>query len=554
MISNRDLILFLQRRHPDYGRMFARWKFFEDTYEGGPDWFVEHIHRYIKEGDKEFTDRLQRAFRFNHTHEVVDLVQKYIFKSPVDRNTGDASPAVQAFWKNTTLGGMSIDEHMRVCSTLSSIFGRIYGVVDSSKRVSGGSQADDKVSKARIYTYPLKPFDALDMGFGEDGDLNWMLICEHVRDDKDPLTATGAMQDRYRLWGRDQWRLYEIQDDDGNVYSVNDVAWGGSDSMTPVCGDKAVTVKLVDEGANELGFVPIIPLDNVLGDNRYSAPALIADVAYQDRAVANYLSNLDAIIQDQTFSQLVMPSQSVKPGDDSYNALLEMGTKRIFTYDGEGGTAPAYISPDVKQADLILAVINKIIGEIYHTLGMGGERTKQDNAVGIDNSSGVAKAYDFERLNSLLVTKSKALENFENRMAMMVDAYNGKKADAPDELVVYADTFDVRSLFDEFTVADRLMLIGAPDSLRQEQMKQVADKLFPALKKDLRAKIDADIASWKPTELAQAQIISTDTGSPGSNFPSKAITTAGGGKGTPAPKNPQQQNRQGQNNKDAKAA
>ncbi|MEZ6841312.1 hypothetical protein ABVN80_14665 [Acinetobacter baumannii] len=39
-----------------------------------------------------------------------------------------------------------------------------------------------------------------------------------------------------------------------------------------------------------------------------------------------------------------------------------------------------------------MTTINKIIGEIYHTVGLAGERTKQDNAVGIDNSSGVAES------------------------------------------------------------------------------------------------------------------------------------------------------------------
>jgi RNA polymerase sigma factor (sigma-70 family) len=97
-----------------------------------------------------------------------------------------------------------------------------------------------------------------------------------------------------------------------------------------------------------------------------------------------------------------MPAQGVNAGDEAYDKILELGTKRIFIYDGEGGTQPFYLSPDVKQAELILKVVNKIIAEIYHSVGLAGERTKDDNAQGIDNSSGVAKAYDFERVNSLL--------------------------------------------------------------------------------------------------------------------------------------------------------
>jgi hypothetical protein len=96
--------------------------------------------------------------------------------------------------------------------------------------------------------------------------------------------------------------------------------------------------------------VPVLPGRHVIGDNRYTVAGLINDIAYLDRAVANYLSNLDAIIQDQTFSQLAMPAQACCRATDKYEKLVEMGTKRIFLYDGEGGAKPEYLSPDVKQA------------------------------------------------------------------------------------------------------------------------------------------------------------------------------------------------------------
>ncbi|MCP6576658.1 hypothetical protein NL496_28590, partial [Klebsiella pneumoniae] len=81
-------------------------------------------------------------------------------------------------------------------------------------------------------------------------------------------------------------------------------------------------------------------------ESPYFSPSLIDDIAYLDRAVANYLSNLDAIIQDQTFSQLAIPVQSLLPGDENHAKVMEMGTKRVFTYDSESGNQPFYLSPD----------------------------------------------------------------------------------------------------------------------------------------------------------------------------------------------------------------
>jgi hypothetical protein len=244
------------------------------------------------------------------------------------------------------------------------------------------------------------------------------------------------------------------------------------------------------------------PLASIISDEVYSSQSMIDDIAYLDRAVANYLSNLDAIIQDQTFSQLAMPAQGVLPGEDAYTKLLDMGTKRIFLYDGESNSAPFYLSPDVKQAELILSVINKVINEIYHTVGLAGERTKDDNAQGIDNSSGVAKLVDFERVNALLTSKADSLELVENKIASIVAAWAGEKV--KDDLVSYPDTFDVRGLYEEFDISTRLMLVDAPKSVRQEQMKSVLDKLFPQLAADLRKKMENEIKNWPADPLEAA--------------------------------------------------
>ncbi|MFX9457971.1 hypothetical protein ABTO37_19515, partial [Acinetobacter baumannii] len=74
---------------------------------------------------------------------------------------------------------------------------------------------------------------------------------------------------------------------------------------------------------------------------------------------------------------------------------------------------------------------------------MAGERTKQDNAVGIDNSSGVAKAYDFERVNALLAAKADSLEAIENKIVDLVCKRHGVKLkEDSTPLVSYPDNFD----------------------------------------------------------------------------------------------------------------
>lgn len=474
----KQLKAFIERRHPEYEEMANHWEFLEDTYEGGREWFKGNIFRYVKEGDKEYSDRVERAYRFNHTREVVDLVDKYVFKMEVRRDTGRAPESVKRFWLQSTLSGQSMKEFAKVISNRSSVYGRPWIVIDSDKSDAPISKADEK--NRRIYTYIVKPGDVLDMSYDELGNLNWILIHETIRDDADPIESSGKIINRYRLWTRAYSQLFTVKKDSRNK-------------------------DIVEEGAqivHDLGEVPVIPANNTFNnDELYTSPSMIADVAYLDRACANYLSNLDAIIQDQTFSQLVMPAQSVSPGDQAYDKLVEMGTKRIFLYDAsEGATPPQYISPDVRQAELILKAINKIINEIYHSVGLAGERTKEDNALGIDNSSGVAKAYDFERVNSLLAAKADSLEWIENRIAYFVALYSGEEDKISDDrkLVEYPDNFDVRGLYDEFEIAARLAMVEAPDLMRRQQMTAVIDKLFPQLADDLKKKMVQELKSWPP--------------------------------------------------------
>jgi hypothetical protein len=524
----KRLLAFLRRRHPEYESKLPHWVFAQETYEGGREWFQEgNIFQYVKEGSKEFKDRLARCYRFNHTREVTDLVQKYIFKSPPVRNDEDAPDELIQFWKNSTLSGLNINQFMKTASTSSSIFGCPWIFVDSNKTDEVVSIADQKAKKVGVYAYIVTPRDILDIGFSDKGEVQWVLVRETIRDDEDPIFSSGAMTDRYRLWEKNTWTLFEI------------IAETGTTSRKKA----KETVKIVGEGRHDLGEIPGFPVYHTVGDYRWSAPSLIGDIIYLDRAVANYLSNLDAIIQDQAFSQLAMPGQAVLPGQDTYNALLEMGTKRVFIYDGEGGAKPEFLSPDPKQAQLIMEVVNTIVAEIYHTIGMAGERTKSDNTVGADSSSGVAKAYDFERMNSLLTSKADSLENAENKLNRLVMLWYNK-APPKEHLVKYPDTFDVRSLFDEFTIAERLALVEAPDTVRREQMKQVIDKLFPRLSADLKTAMLAELPAWPP---ALNMVVTEKAGGPGqpAQFPSSGKMTT-----TPAPaapvKNATTSNRQGQ--------
>lgn len=501
-MQHKQIALMVQRRHPEYEKKIDHWNFLQATYEGGREWFDSNIFRYMKEGDTEFKDRIKRAYRFNHSREVVDLVNKYIFKEEIVHNLEGANEFVVKFWHRSTRRNASISEYMRYLSKLSSIFGRIWIVVDSYNSGEGESIAEADV---KHYSYEVTPQNVLDMSFDEEGNLNWILIREIVRDDNDPLSSTGIVFPRYRLWTKTSSVLFV----DENAAKLKQK-------------DKEHKPSYIVKSSHEhdLGEVPVFPLDHMISESLYTSPSMIGDIAYLDRAVANYLSNLDAIIQDQTFSQLAIPAQSLMPGDTDHSKVIEAGTKRIFTYDGEGGAKPFFMAPDPKQAELIITAIKQIINEIYHSVGVAGERTKSDNSMGIDNSSGVAKAYDFERVNSLLAAKTASLQRAEHKMVDLVLKWAGEKEEAKRyaesnlKRIIYPTNFDSRTLSDELSIAERLQLLAAPIEIRRYQLKEVVEKLYPYISEDTQKELNTAIDAMDDAEKLLLSKLTDSSGSP----------------------------------------
>lgn len=513
--AREQMVAFYDRRHPGYNDLVSHWDFLEQSYRGGRAWFTSQIFRYYKEGEREYKERVERAYRFNHTREVVELLQKYLFKAKITRST-DAPEMVTKFWDKATKTGLNIDQFMRQVSVGNSIGGRVAVVVDnnyvSEVEVAGKtrplSQTEAEKNNYRVYAYMVPTKHILDYAWDEEGDgeLLWIKLREVVRDDADPIKSTGEFVNRVRLWTRQNWFIYE---------EVEEKSTGGKEARR--------NIKLTGQGAHGLGFVPVRLCDHTVAEDPYRVPALIDDIAYLDRAVANYLSSLDAIIQDQTFSQLAIPAQAIQQGDDMFNKVLEMGTKRIFVYDaGTSSAKPEFLSPDPKQAGVILAVINKVINEIYHTIGLAGERTKEDNAVGIDNSSGVAKAYDFERVNSLLLSKGQSCEAVENWIVSTALAWHKKPAPT-EPMVTYPTNFDVMRLVDDLVTAEALAKLAAPIEVRRQQMRQTIDKMMPQLDTATASKITASVDKW---------LEGTDVILP----PTSIAAPTQGGKATAAPK------------------
>ncbi|MNL22847.1 hypothetical protein D3C87_1442090 [compost metagenome] len=242
-------------------------------------------------------------------------------------------------------------------------------------------------------------------------------------------------------------------------------------------------------------------------------------MAYLDRDIFNLGSELTETISQQTFGQLIMPSDAF-PSDMNEEMLgkyLAVGKRRVLVYWAEAKSPPQYISPDASQGGLILSTIDKRIGWLYDAVNLGSEVGREKTT----SASGVSKAYDFATLEGGLVTSATELESAEMEMARFVDLWTGGTGELPEGLVSYSRTFDVVSLNQALTEALSLQVVleEASPTAMAELRKQLAakglDKVDAKTMKQIVDEIDAYAATERlgPPEVEPVdEVIEVENG------------------------------------------
>jgi hypothetical protein len=518
-----------ERRHPRFNLMEKHWRFLLESYEGGPEYLYKGIQglqnrkpgqhlslvdlnrvnlfQYFKEGNDEFRGRMMRARRVNYCKKIANQLRAFVARKPPVRRVESAPSNLQRFWKNADGRGRDIDRTMGLALQWSEVFGIVWACVDKSREVfeTAASERDEGMPYVKFYF----PFDVLDAGFDDLGRLKWILVREVRRADPDPELPSPLI-DHYIAWDRRRYR-----------------AWVKNRDQRTEVNDRAPMLQ-VEEGIHNLGFVPFIPIRFAESDDHFVSPGLLDDIAYLDRAVFNHSSQLDTIIYDQTFSQLVMPTdglvlnepERMETGEGSVTVvtadrertrrrILETGTKRVFLFNGQASHAPQYISPDATQADVVRQTIKDETDEIYRTANLLGDVGRD-----VRTQTGVSKAYDFDRLNKVLAFAAQELQIAEFLIAEMVLRWlKPFKIDdvtspvtLPPDLVSYPENFDIMGLLETLDIAFRSDEYGLDSPTADRLMhEQVIRKLLPHATTEDMKKIMKDLedAEERKREMAE---------------------------------------------------
>jgi hypothetical protein len=208
--------------------------------------------------------------------------------------------------------------------------------------------------------------------------------------------------------------------------------------------------------------------------------SLLNDIAYVNRALFNWFSLLDEILYRQTFSQLVMPEDPKSPINDK-----ALGTARGLGFPPDSKHAPHFISSDASQARALMDQIERGVEEIYRLATLRG-------AIGVkEESSGVARSYDFMITNNTLSNKALNMEEAETKALRFWARWQG--IEEPGHVVEYPSEFEVSSLGEEMENVLRARSLEISGRFEQIMKERIVKRMTPRLPREDMERILAEI-------------------------------------------------------------
>lgn len=438
------------REHPDYQKLKEEYQFFEESYKGGIDYInADNLFQHSFEDKEGFDKRKIRAYYYNYCAPIVNAYNSFIYRQEIMRDYGalEKDALFKQFLDNCDKRGTAYKDFFPALSKWASTSGLRFLLVDKPPEV-GETQRDEIEQSLYPYFVHIDPQNVLDWGLDEFGNLKWIKLCE-CEADGDTFDEGKDEVDKYRIWYKDRWELWEIRKEEG--------------------GDKKAM--LVEEGQHPVGEVPVIPVVHISEDPMRGF-SLLNDIAYVNRALFNWCSLLDEILYRQTFSQLVMPIDENNPPSE-----LTLGTEKGLTYNMNAPNPPEFISPDASQATVIMTQIQNGVEEIYRLATLRG-------AIGVEEqSSGVARSYDFMITNNTLSDKAHNMQSVEMRAMRMWAKWQGI-TDDPGVSIQYPVEFEISSLAEEIENIIRVQTVAVSNRFEQVLKERIVKRMAPGLSKE----------------------------------------------------------------------
>ena len=388
----------------EYNQNYNRWLFYLESYMGGEEYRKgQHLTRYQLESEAEYRARLAVTPLDNHCRSVVNVYNSFMFREMPDRDYGSlaAEPTVEDFLEDADLEGRSLDAVMKEVSTWTSVFGHVW-VLLSKPNVDATTLADELAGGVRPYLSLLTPLTVYD----------W--------------TYERGANGRYRL-------TYFKYVEDINDQITTVIEWWEDKIKTTQTDRKKKEVLSETEEPNQLGKIPVVIAYNQRSPVRGIGISDISDIADQQRAIYNELSEIEQAVRLDSHPTLVTP-ESVKVGTGAGAILYVPETM-------DPGLKPYILQNSGADVSAVYESIRNRIESIDKMANTGAVRATESRTM-----SGVAMDTEFQLLNARLSEKADNLELAEEQMWRLYAEYQGYVWDGEIE---YPGSFNIRDVNSE---------------------------------------------------------------------------------------------------------
>jgi len=388
-----------------YNDNYTRWLFLLESYMGGEVYRKgQHLTRYQLETEAQYIARLASTPLDNHCRSVVNVYNSFMFREEPERELGslELDPSLRDFLNDADLEGRDLDSVMKEVSTWASVFGHCY-ILLSKPNIDAVTRADELAEGVRPYISLLTPLTVYDWTYERGANGRYELVyLKYVEDINNQITM--VME-----WYPD--RIVTTKTDRLNKEILS-----------------------TEELPNTLGRIPVVIAYNQRSPVRGLGVSDITDIADQQKAIYNELSEVEQSIRLDGHPSLVTV-EGTKIGVGAGSVIYVPETS-------DPGLKPYILDHGNSNIGGIWASIKDRISAIDKMANTGAVRATESRTM-----SGVAMDTEFQLLNARLSEKADNLELAEEQMWRIWAEYQGLTWDGRIE---YPGSFSIRDTGSEF--------------------------------------------------------------------------------------------------------
>jgi hypothetical protein len=322
----------------------------------------------------------------------------FLFRTEPDRDFGllENDPGLEDFLADADLDGRSFNAFMKETAIWASVFGHTW-VLMTKPSIAAETLADQIAQGVRPYVNLLTPLVVIDW--------SWERL------------PNGRYQLAYFKY---------IEDVNNNVITVRE--WTPDFIRTHRYDENKRISELVYEEINELGKIPAVLVYNERSQVRGLGISDISDIADQQRAIYNELSEVEQSVRLEGHPSLVAtPTTQIGAG---------AGALILMEENLDPGLKPYMLNADATPINMIYESINNRVRMIDRMANTGSVR-----AVETTTLSGIAMETEFQLLNAKLSEKADNLELAEEQIWNLYAEYQGSTWTGEIE---YPGSFNIR--------------------------------------------------------------------------------------------------------------